>query len=79
MQNAPVENPYFSVITLIFQLERSRTAEAEVEAWRSKGILPFPEFPIEQREQLLDTLDFPPEGSPNARPTSDNGNNGQEN
>ena len=59
--------------------ERSRAAEAEVEAWRSKGVLPFPEFPPEQREQLCDTLDFPPEGSPNAHPTSDQENNGQEN
>ncbi len=59
--------------------ERSHAAEAEVEAWRSKGVLPFPEFPIEQREQLLDTLDFPPFGSPNARPDLDQGNNGQEN
>ncbi len=54
--------------------ERSQAAEAEVRSWRSKGVLPFPEFPTEQREQLRDTLDFPPEGSPNARPDSDNGN-----
>ena len=54
--------------------ERSRIAEAEVQAWRSKGILPFPDFPPEQREQLRDTLDFPPEGSPNERQASDNGN-----
>ena len=55
--------------------ERSRAAEAEVKAWRSKGMLPFPEFPSEQREQLRDTLDFPPAGSPNARPASGNRNN----
>ena len=54
--------------------EFSRTAEAEVQAWRSKGILPFPDFPSEEREQLRDTLDFPPEGSPNERQASDNGN-----
>ena len=30
--------------------ERSRAAEAEVQAWRSKGILPFPEFPSEPQE-----------------------------
>ncbi len=59
--------------------ERSRAAEAEVKAWRSKGMLPFPEFPREQRQQLRNTLDFPPAGSPNASPASDNGNNGQEN
>ena len=58
--------------------ERSRAAEAEVQAWRSKGMLPFPEFPPEQRDLLRDTLDFPPEGSPNARPDSGNGNKDQE-
>ena len=30
--------------------ERSRAAEAQVQAWRSKGVLPFPEFPPEQHE-----------------------------
>ncbi len=59
-----------------FDRERSHAAEAEVQAWRAKGVLPFPEFPPEQREHLRDTLDFPPEGSPNARPASGNGNNG---
>ncbi len=59
--------------------ERSYAAETEVQAWRSKGVLPFPEFPSEQREHLRDTLDFPPFGSPNGRPDSDQGNNGQEN
>ena len=56
--------------------ERSSAAEAEVQAWRSKGTLPFPEFAQEQREQFRGTLDFPPEGSPNGRPASGNGNNG---
>ncbi len=54
--------------------ERSQAAEAEVQAWRSKGMLPFPEFPPEQRELLRNTLDFPPEGSSNKRKVSDNGN-----
>ena len=58
--------------------ERSRAAEVEVQAWRSKGILPFPDLPSEQRQQLRDTLDFPPEGSPNARPDLGNGENDQE-
>ncbi len=53
--------------------ERSRAAEAQVQAWRSKGVLPFPEVPSEQREQLRDTLDFPPFGSPNERPASGKG------
>ncbi len=56
--------------------ERSRAAEAQVQAWRSKGVLPFPEVPTEKREQLRDTLDFPPFGSPNGRPASGNGDNG---
>ena len=59
--------------------ERSQAAEAEVQTWRSKGVLPFPEFPSEQREQFRDTLDFPPFGSPNARPDPEPGNNGREN
>ncbi|MGK7917999.1 MAG: mechanosensitive ion channel family protein [Prochloraceae cyanobacterium] len=58
--------------------ERSRMAEAEVQAWRSKGMLPFPEFPPEQSEQLRNTLDFPPKGSPSARPDSGNEKNSQE-
>ena len=52
---------------------RSRAAEAQVQAWRSKGMLPFPEFSSEQSEQLRDTLDFPPFGSPNGRPDSGKG------
>ncbi len=58
--------------------ERIRAAEAEVKAWRSKGMLPFPEFPSEQQEQLRDTLDFPPEGSPNGNLASDNRNKDQD-
>ena len=57
--------------------ERSRAAEAQVQVWRSNGVLPFPEFPSEQLEQLRNTLDFPPAGSPNERLASGNGNNGQ--
>ncbi len=59
--------------------ERSKAAEAQVQAWRSKGTLPFPEFPPEQREQLRDTLDFPPEGSHNGRSASGDGNRDREN
>ena len=43
---------------------------------RIRGIDHIPEFPTEQREQLHDTPDFPPFGSPNARPDLDNGNKG---
>ncbi|MGD1703943.1 hypothetical protein [Dapis sp. BLCC M229] len=60
-------------------LERSRAAEAEVQLWRSKGLLPFPELSTEQRDRLRDTLDFPPEGSPNFPPVSGQENNSDEN
>ena len=53
--------------------ERSRAAETKVQAWRSKGLLPFPEFPIAERELLRDHLDFPPEGCPNRRSDSGKG------
>jgi MscS family membrane protein len=39
-------------------------AAAQVEKWRVDGKLPFPEFAEEQRQQLEDTLDYPPKGSP---------------
>ncbi|MBL6972155.1 MAG: mechanosensitive ion channel family protein [Desulfobacterales bacterium] len=41
-----------------------RSAELQVQSWRSEGKLPFPNIPKERRKELLDTLDFPPEGSP---------------
>jgi len=44
--------------------ERVETAEAEVQAWRSGGTLPFPEFAKEHRERVFDTLAYPPEGAP---------------
>ncbi len=44
--------------------EKTEAAEAEVQAWRSGGTLPFPEFAQEHRERVLDTLAYPPEGAP---------------
>ena len=58
--------------------ERSRAAETKVQAWRSKGLLPFPEFPLEERELIRDSVDFAPEGFPNARSDSGKGKNGQD-
>lgn len=37
--------------------------EQEVEQWRQRGKLPFPEFEEEQEDALRDTLDYPPRGS----------------
>jgi MscS family membrane protein len=44
--------------------DRARAVEAEVQRWRAEGTLPMPEFPSERIAQLRDTLDYPPNGSP---------------
>jgi MscS family membrane protein len=44
--------------------DRVEAVEAEVRSWRSEGALPFPEFADDYREQIRNTLDYPPEGSP---------------
>jgi MscS family membrane protein len=48
--------------------ERGGRVEARVQQWRTGGKLPFPEFEVERREKLRDTLDYPPEGSPDYVP-----------
>jgi MscS family membrane protein len=48
--------------------ERTSEAVAEVEQWRAGGKLPFPEFEDQQREEIEDVLDYPPEGSPGHQP-----------
>jgi MscS family membrane protein len=48
--------------------ERGREAEVQVQEWRSKGQLPFPEFDEAIRGQKEDVLDYPPEGSPDFKP-----------
>jgi MscS family membrane protein len=48
--------------------ERISESVAEVEQWRARGKLPFPEFEDQQREQIKDVLDYPPEGSPGHQP-----------
>ena len=60
----PSQTTYFSRDSGL-DPEQIRTAEAQVKAWRSKGELPFPDFPPEQHQQLRGSLDFPPKGSPN--------------
>ena len=51
--------------------ELSRKAEKEVEGWRSSGQLPFPEFDEKILDDQRDTLDYPPEGSPDYKPRPD--------
>jgi MscS family membrane protein len=43
--------------------ERSRKAEAQVEDWRAKGKLPFPEFNGKEQLEIENRLDYPPAGS----------------
>lgn len=43
--------------------ERGQAAEAQVQSWRESGKLPFPEFSEEHRQQIENTLDYPPTGS----------------
>jgi MscS family membrane protein len=42
-------------------------ATQQVRSWRKTGQLPFPHMARSRREQLADTLDYPPPGSPDAR------------
>jgi MscS family membrane protein len=46
--------------------EKQQTAEKQVREWASAQTLPFPDFTEGYREQITDTLDYPPEGSPDA-------------
>jgi MscS family membrane protein len=47
--------------------ERGEAAIEQVQSWRRSGQLPFPHMARSHREQLADTLDYPPRGSPDAR------------
>jgi MscS family membrane protein len=46
--------------------ERQQDAEAQVRAWCASQELPFPNFTADHREKTRNTLDYPPEGSPDA-------------
>ena len=43
--------------------KRSAAARSEVQGWRERGELPFPDFDDEFLEEHRDTLDYPPAGS----------------
>ena len=49
--------------------ERSSEAMQQVKSWRKSGQLPFPQLAASRIEQLADTLDYPPRGSPGADPS----------
>ena len=44
--------------------EKTHQSENEVEEWRSKRNLPFPDFEPKDKDTITDTLDYPPDGSP---------------
>ena len=46
--------------------ERQEAAEKQVREWASGHMLPFPDFDPEYRKRIMDTLDYPPDGSPGA-------------
>jgi MscS family membrane protein len=48
---------------------RAEETEAEVRQWREEKRLPFPEFDFAERAEMAGTLAFPPEGSPDHRPS----------
>jgi MscS family membrane protein len=50
--------------------ERSDAAKQQVKTWRKSGQLPFPNLPTSKVEQLSNTLDYPPRGSPDADPSN---------
>lgn len=63
----PTQTTYF---TRAAQPDAARVdaVETQLEAWRAEGALPFPDLTEERRQQLTDTLDFPPAGSPEGPP-----------
>ena len=46
--------------------EKQQAAEKQVREWASAQTLPFPDFSEDYRARIADTLDYPPEGSPEA-------------
>jgi MscS family membrane protein len=49
---------------------RAREAESQVDQWRQQNELFLPGFPPEKIDDLRDTLDYPPNGSPQAGGTT---------
>ena len=43
--------------------EKTKTAEAAVAQWREQGNLPFPDFAWQDKAEISQTLDYPPDGS----------------
>jgi MscS family membrane protein len=43
--------------------ERTRKTEGLVAAWREKGEVPLPDYPVETRTRFAGSLEYPPRGS----------------
>jgi MscS family membrane protein len=50
-----------------FDRERQQASEQQVREWAAAQALPFPEFPDDLRRKILNTLDYPPRGSPGSK------------
>ena len=48
---------------------RGAASEAEVRQWREEKRLPFPDYDFAERAEMAGTLPFPPEDSPDYRPS----------
>jgi MscS family membrane protein len=46
--------------------EKQQAAEKKVREWCSAQTLPFPDITESYRKEITDTLDYPPDGSPDA-------------
>jgi MscS family membrane protein len=64
----PSQTVYFTRDTGV-DAARGAASEAEVRQWREEKRLPFPDYDFAERAEMAGTLPFPPEGSPDYRPS----------
>ena len=63
----PSRTVYFARDTGL-DTDRGRELERLVAKWREEKRLPFPEFAVAERAEMMDTLPFPPPESPDYQP-----------
>jgi MscS family membrane protein len=64
----PSQTVYYTRDTGI-DTARGEQTEGEVRQWREEQRLPFPDYDFAERAEMAGTLPFPPEGSPDFRPS----------
>ena len=64
----PSQTVYFTRDTGV-DAARGAASEAEVRQWREEKRLPFPDYDFAERAEMAGTLPFPPEDSPDYRPS----------